>query len=328
MIGSHRRIGRLGTLTIAALGAAAFLAGQAPQTAAASEPAATESAATAVVRAARAYLGAPYQHGATGPSRFDCSGLVYRAFADVGLASRIGGLQSASGLYHWFSARHLASRTSPQLGDLVVWGGGAHIGIYVGNGRAISALVDGVRIAPVSAVLSGFTAYLHTHLTTLRLPIAGAPKVAPFTDIRPVRDHPGIPARRAGHHATADRVPAPGHPPHRDRIALRGPSAVAAGPNGQRGRGLGRQLADPPGSASRRRVPEPPAGRRSLGSTARAGSAARMGYAWVITRSGLSTNGDRYAGMFESGRTSGCRSIPRASAMNRRRAWIRPHASG
>jgi hypothetical protein len=180
LIGSHRRIGRLGTLTIAALGAAAFLAGQAPQTAAASEPAATESAATAVVRAAKAYLGAPYQHGGTGPSRFDCSGLVYRAFADVGLASRIGGLQSAAGLYHWFSVRHLASRTSPQLGDLVIWGGGAHVGIYVGNGRAISALTDGVRIAPVSAVLSGFTAYLHTHLTTLRVPIAGATRVAPF----------------------------------------------------------------------------------------------------------------------------------------------------
>lgn len=180
MIGSHRRIGRLGTLAIAALGAAAFLTGQAPQVAAAAEPAATESAATAVVRASKAYLGAPYEHGGTGPSRFDCSGLVYRAFADVGLASRIGGQQSASALYHWFSARHLASRTSPQLGDLVVWGGGAHIGIYVGNGRAISALADGVRIAPVSAVLSGFTAYLHTHLTTIRVPIAGATKVAPF----------------------------------------------------------------------------------------------------------------------------------------------------
>ena len=180
MLGSHRRIGRLGSLTLAALGAAAFLAGQAPSAAAAAEPAPTESAATAVVRAARAYLGAPYQHGATGPYRFDCSGLVYRAFADVGLASRIGGLQSAAGLYHWFSVRHLASRTSPQLGDLVIWGGGAHVGIYVGSGRAISALTDGVRIAPVSAVLSGFTAYLHTHLTTLRVPIAGATRVATF----------------------------------------------------------------------------------------------------------------------------------------------------
>ena len=105
---------------------------------------------------------------------------MYRAFADVGLTSRIGGLQSAAGLYHWFSMRHLASRSSPQLGDLVVWGGGVHVGIYVGNGRAISALTDGVRIAPVSAVLSGFTAYLHTHLTTLRVPIAGATRVAPF----------------------------------------------------------------------------------------------------------------------------------------------------
>jgi hypothetical protein len=122
---------------------------------------------------------------------------VYRAFAEVGLASRIGGQQSAAGLYRWFSVRHLASRTSPQLGDLVIWGGGAHVVIYVGNGRAISALSDSVRIAPVSAVLSGFTAYLHTHLTTLRVPIATATKVTSFatyvryvTSLAPLRSAP------------------------------------------------------------------------------------------------------------------------------------------
>ena len=152
------------TLTFAALGAAAFLISVAPAPAAAAEPTAG-SAAIAVVRAAESHLGARYQRGATGPHAFDCSGLVYRVFTDVGLRSRIAGLRSASGLYHYFASHHLASRTKPQLGDLVIWGNGAHVGIYVGDGRAISALTSGVRITKVSAVLSGFTTYLHTHLT-------------------------------------------------------------------------------------------------------------------------------------------------------------------
>ncbi|HEX7474274.1 MAG TPA: NlpC/P60 family protein [Candidatus Limnocylindrales bacterium] len=151
-------------MTFAAIGAAAFLISLAPAPAAAAEPVAG-SAALAVVRAAESHLGARYQYGATGPHAFDCSGLVYRVFTDVGLRSRIAGLHSATGLYRYFSSRHLASRTAPQLGDLVIWGNGAHVGIYIGNGRAISALTSGVRIHNVSAVLSGFTTYLHTHLT-------------------------------------------------------------------------------------------------------------------------------------------------------------------
>lgn len=152
-------------MTFAAVGAAAFLITLAPAPAAAAEPVAG-SAALAVVRAAESHLGARYQHGATGPHAFDCSGLVYRVFTDVGLRSRIAGLRSASGLYRYFSSRHLASRTAPKLGDLVIWGNGAHVGIYIGNGRAISALITGVRVTKVSAVLSGFTTYLHMHLTS------------------------------------------------------------------------------------------------------------------------------------------------------------------
>jgi cell wall-associated NlpC family hydrolase len=128
------------------------------------------SAAAAVVKAAESHLGARYRRGSTGPRAFDCSGLVYRAFAQVGLARRIDGLHSASALYAYFRRHHLASRRSPQVGDLVIWGHGAHVGIYIGHGRAISALVSGVRIHRVSAVLSGFTAYLHTHLSRVTVP--------------------------------------------------------------------------------------------------------------------------------------------------------------
>jgi hypothetical protein len=169
--GSDRRFSRLGTFTFAALGAAAFLLSQAPAPAAGAEPI-PSAAGTAVVRAAMSHLGARYVFGATGPSAFDCSGLVYRSFMQVGLGAKIGYLRSATALYHYFAVRHLASRTSPEVGDLVIWGGGAHVGIYIGHGKAISALTNGVQVHLVSAVLSGFTTYLHTHLATVHLPTA------------------------------------------------------------------------------------------------------------------------------------------------------------
>jgi hypothetical protein len=48
---------------------------------------------------------------------------------------------------------------------VVVWGGGAHVGIYLGNGMAISALTSGVRIASIYALTNSFTAFLHTGLS-------------------------------------------------------------------------------------------------------------------------------------------------------------------
>ena len=48
----------------------------------------------------------------------------------------------------------------------------------------------------------------------------------------------------------------------------------------------------------------------------------------VIARSGRSRNGGRWPARFENGSTSGCSSMPSASAMKRRRAWMRLHAPG
>ena len=62
--------------------------------------------------------------------------------------------------------RGKASRTNPKVGDLVVWGYGTHIGIYIGGGKAISTLTNGVRIHGVFAVTARFTAYIHTGMST------------------------------------------------------------------------------------------------------------------------------------------------------------------
>lgn len=130
-------------------------------TAAAAEP---RTEAQQIISIAKAQTGDPWRYGAKGPRAFDCSGLVIYAFTKAGDAKAIGNgkLRSARALYHWFKARGLASRTDPKPGDLVVWGGGTHIGIYIGNGKAVSTLTSGVRVHRVHAVTARFTAYLHT----------------------------------------------------------------------------------------------------------------------------------------------------------------------
>jgi cell wall-associated NlpC family hydrolase len=117
-----------------------------------------------IIRIARTKLGRPWVHGAAGPRAFDCSGLVIYAFKRAGDSRAVayGHLRSARALYHWYKARGLASRHNPRIGDLVIWGRGSHIGIYIGHGKAISTLTRGVKVHGVFAVTASFTAYLHT----------------------------------------------------------------------------------------------------------------------------------------------------------------------
>jgi len=145
--------------------AGAVLFSTAPSTPAAAWTATTE--ASQVVHIAKLQYGDPWRYGASGPSAFDCSGLVVYSFLKAGDASviRYPRLRSARAIYLNFKARGLTSRTNPKVGDLVIWGYGSHIGIYIGNGKAISTLRNGVRIHGVFAVTARFTAYLHTGLS-------------------------------------------------------------------------------------------------------------------------------------------------------------------
>jgi cell wall-associated NlpC family hydrolase len=160
---STRKLGARAFIPLAL--AATILIGIAPSTPA-SATYATE--AQQIVRIARAQLGDPWRYGATGPSAFDCSGLVIYSYkkAGDGAAIRAGTLRTARSIYLYFKSRGKASRTNPRIGDLVVWGYGSHIGIYIGGGKAISTLRNGVRIHGVFAVTARFTAYLHTGMST------------------------------------------------------------------------------------------------------------------------------------------------------------------
>jgi cell wall-associated NlpC family hydrolase len=127
-----------------------------------------ETEAELVVATAKAQIGDQWQHRARGPNRFDCSGLVWYAFYENQLQSRIGYYRSVAGYFRWFKEQGRVGRTNPRLGDLVVWGDNQHIGIYIGDGKAISTLTTkrGVTIHDVKGYLGiPFKAYLRTQIT-------------------------------------------------------------------------------------------------------------------------------------------------------------------
>jgi hypothetical protein len=104
----------------------------------------------AVVADAERYLGVPYRWGGTSPQTgFDCSGLVQRVFADLGVAlPRTSEEQATVGVA-------VPSLAAAEPGDLVFFepgpSGPGHVGIYVGGGMMIDAPHTGtvVRIEPV-----------------------------------------------------------------------------------------------------------------------------------------------------------------------------------
>jgi cell wall-associated NlpC family hydrolase len=123
-----------------------------------------------IVAIATEQLGDRYSFAATGPKSFDCSGFVYFVFKQAGLLDKIGGTRRTVAGYHdWFARNSTISKSlnDAQPGDLLIWGRNHHIGIYVGNGYAISALVNpwGVNKHPVLRWINlRLTAVLHVKL--------------------------------------------------------------------------------------------------------------------------------------------------------------------
>ncbi len=169
-------------LVSAALAAALLFTSAPSAPATAADP--TEAA--QVIQIAKAQIGDPWRYAATGPAAFDCSGLVIYAYATAGDLSLIGNgkLRSASALYQYFRNRGKTSRTTATPGDLVVYGNGSHVGIYIGGGLAISTLNSGVRVHGVKSLTAPFTAYLRTGIYQLK------PKAAPLPAVNPIATPP------------------------------------------------------------------------------------------------------------------------------------------
>jgi cell wall-associated NlpC family hydrolase len=144
-----------------------------------------------VIAAAKQYLGFPYRVGTEGPSQFDCSGLVFRAFSDAGVVDRIGNMRlRAAGYMRWFANRGqmTADVSQAQRGDLVIYNNGSHVGIYLGDGRVVSALLTGVTVHSLNGVNLPVTGFL-------RPDWSGDGKVPPFVPVAiPAPDVPETPA--------------------------------------------------------------------------------------------------------------------------------------
>lgn len=99
---------------------------------------------SAAVDAAMSKLGAPYSWGAAGPSEFDCSGLMYWAYQQIGKSiPRTSQAQLAGGTP--------VSRDQLQPGDIIgYYPGISHVGMYIGNGQIIHASDYGIPVQVVS----------------------------------------------------------------------------------------------------------------------------------------------------------------------------------
>ena len=113
----------------------------------ATNPVPVSGAAGQAVAYAYSKLGDPYVYGATGPSSFDCSGLVQAAWASAGVAI-------PRTTYEQVAAAPAVSTSSLQPGDLLFFDGDGHVGIYVGGGYLIDAPQTGQDVEKVA--LSGW----------------------------------------------------------------------------------------------------------------------------------------------------------------------------
>lgn len=113
----------------------------------------------AAIAAAKAKTGAPYRAGSTGPSAFDCSGLVVYAMKKAGISlPRTSFAQYATGTP--------ISRSQIHAGDLVFFdtagAGASDVGLAVSPTTAISATTHGVMEHPI------LTGYWGSHFVGAR----------------------------------------------------------------------------------------------------------------------------------------------------------------
>jgi peptidoglycan DL-endopeptidase CwlO len=103
----------------------------------------TSTQAEQAVAFAYKQLGCPYVYGGTGPcgSGYDCSGLTQAAWASAGIAIE------RTSEDQWASLPHVSSL---EPGDIMVFNGAGHVGIYVGNNELIDAPHSGLDVELVA----------------------------------------------------------------------------------------------------------------------------------------------------------------------------------
>jgi peptidoglycan DL-endopeptidase CwlO len=107
----------------------------------------TSTQAGKAVAFAYAQLGKPYVWGATGPGSYDCSGLTMASWAAAGVSIPRTSYEQWGGLPH-------VPTSQLQPGDILVFSGVGHVGLYVGGNELIDAPHSGAVVEKVA--LSGW----------------------------------------------------------------------------------------------------------------------------------------------------------------------------
>ncbi|MFJ9030224.1 C40 family peptidase [Streptomyces sp. NPDC102274] len=145
------RTGAVSVLTLAALGGTMLVPGATSEA----------EAATRAVKAlniAASKAGSPYRWGATGPHRFDCSGLTLYSYKKAGK-------QLPRTAQQQYNASRPVSPSHRRKGDLVFfhWGSSVyHVGIYAGRGRIWHSPKTGALVR-LERIWSGSVWYGRVH---------------------------------------------------------------------------------------------------------------------------------------------------------------------
>jgi len=107
----------------------------------------TGTQAEKAVAFAYAQIGKPYVFGASGPDSYDCSGLTMASWAAAGISI------PRTSYEQWASLPHVPT-SQLQPGDILVFNGAGHVGIYVGGGALIDAPHSGLDVEKIA--LSGW----------------------------------------------------------------------------------------------------------------------------------------------------------------------------
>jgi len=123
---------------------------------------------TQLLTAIESHLGATYRFNTTGPETFDCSGLVWRAFNDIGVNFQRGPARS-----YWATFAAPSKDEQFKFGNLVFFSNLSHVGIVADEkGFYHSSRHHGVVYSP-------FNEYWLSRIDGFRkVPLEGMPAVA------------------------------------------------------------------------------------------------------------------------------------------------------
>jgi cell wall-associated NlpC family hydrolase len=124
-----------------------------------------------LLTAIQSHLGATYRFNRTGPEEFDCSGLVWRAFQDIGVDFQRGPARS-----YWATMPAPPEGEQFKFGTLVFFSNLSHIGIVVDEkGFYHSARHGGVMYSPFNDYwLSRIDGFRRVPVESLQTPTANA----------------------------------------------------------------------------------------------------------------------------------------------------------